>query len=272
MTTPKILVFIPAYRCAQQIPRVIRQFTSEIQALVHTVMVVDNRSPDDTMDAAIRAGEDVFTDCDFLVWKNDDNYGLGGSHKAAFRYAVSKQFTHLIVLHGDDQADIKDIAPLLKSGEAFDHDCLLGSRFMRGSRLMGYSKFRTLGNRVYNALFSLVCLRRIDDLGSGLNLYKLDQFVDFYYKTFPDDLTFNYLMLLGSIDRKQDVKFFPISWKEEDQQSNVRLFSQAFKVLALLSGYAIHRSQFLKRDVRQKPFAHYSGEIVFEKLATTPST
>jgi glycosyltransferase involved in cell wall biosynthesis len=105
--TPKILVFIPAYRCATQITRVIDQFDEHVQAWVHTVMVVDNQSPDNTLEAAIARGKLVLQQCNFIGWRNDDNYGLGGSHKAAFRYAIEQGFDYLVVLHGDDQADIR---------------------------------------------------------------------------------------------------------------------------------------------------------------------
>lgn len=260
---PRILVFIPAYRCEAQITRVIDQFDARVMAWIDTVLVVDNRSPDGTLEAAIARGREKLTDCNFIAWRNNDNYGLGGSHKAAFRYAVEQGFDHLVVLHGDDQADIHDLIPQLEAGAHLDADCLLGARFMRGSRLKGYSWFRTFGNRVYNALFSLVTMRRIYDLGSGLNMYRLAAFREFYYKPFPDDLTFNYAMLLASFNRRQQVRFFPISWREDDQVSNVRLFRQAFKVLGILNGYFLGRGRFLGTDMRARAFDTYAGQIQY---------
>ena len=258
---PKILVFIPAYRCEAQIVRVIGQFEEHVQSWVDTVVVVDNQSPDKTLEVAIERGKSVLTHCQFIAWRNDDNYGLGGSHKAAFRYAVEHNFDYLVVLHGDDQADIRDLIPQLEAGVHLDVDCLLGARFMSGSQLKGYSWFRTFGNRVYNVLFSIVAGRAIYDLGSGLNVYRLAAYRDFYYKTFPDDLTFNYVMLLASYYRKQKVRFFPISWREEDQRSNVKLFRQAFKVLGLLAGYDVRRGHFLASELRARAFVSYVGQI-----------
>jgi len=258
---PKILVFIPAYRCEPQVRRVIDQFDGQVQKWVDTVMVVDNQSPDKTLEVAIERGKTILTDCNFIAWRNDDNYGLGGSHKAAFRYAIENSFDYLVVLHGDDQADIRDLIPQLEAGAHLDVDCILGARFMRGSQLKGYSWFRTFGNKVYNVLFSLVARRSIHDLGSGLNMYRLETFREFYYKAFPDDLTFNYVMLLASYYRKQAVRFFPISWREEDQRSNVKLFRQAFKVLRLLGGYAVRPAQFVGSELRSKSFDTYTGEV-----------
>lgn len=260
---PRILVFIPSYRCAAQIIRVIDQFDENVQQWIDTVMLVDNCSPDDTLSVAIERSKTRFTQCRFIAWLNDNNYGLGGSHKAAFRYAIEQGFDYLVVLHGDDQADIHDLIPQLEQGAHLDVDCLLGARFMDGSRINGYSWVRTFGNHVYNKLFSLAVFRNIHDLGSGLNLYCLTSFRDFYYKPFPDDLTFNYVMLLASYHAGQRVCFFPISWREEDQISNVKLFQQAFKVLGLLVSFFFRRGAFLATDMRTKPFDVYSGKIVY---------
>ncbi|WP_089724008.1 glycosyltransferase family 2 protein [Candidatus Thiosymbion oneisti] len=258
---PRILVFIPAYRCKAQVVRVLDQFDQRVQAWIHTVMVVDNRSPDGTLQAAIDRGTARIIETNFIAWRNDDNYGLGGSHKAAFRYAVEQKMDYVVVLHGDDQADIRDLVPLLEEGVHEQVDCLLGARFMSGSRLKGYSWFRTFGNRLYNKIFSFAVLRNIYDLGSGLNLYRVSSLQEFYYKSFPDDLTFNYVMLLASYHRGQNVRFFPISWREEDQISNVKMFRQAFKVLGLLAGYFFQRGSFLASELRGKAFDRYSGQI-----------
>jgi glycosyltransferase involved in cell wall biosynthesis len=268
-STPRILVFIAAYRCEAQITRVIDQFDEHVQQWVDTVMVVDNRSPDNTLSAAIERGKSRLTNCRFIAWVNDNNYGLGGSHKAAFRYALENGFDYLVVLHGDDQADIRDLIPELECGAHLDVDCLLGARFMRGSKLKGYSMVRSIGNHVYNKLFSLAALRNIHDLGSGLNLYRLSAFRDFYYQAFPDGLTFNYVMLLASYHAGQRVRFFPISWREEDQVSNVKLFSQAFKVLGLLGSFFFRRAAFLATDMRDRPFDAYNGKIVHCSGPTT---
>lgn len=263
MSKEKILVFIPAYRCAAQIVRVLDQFDERVQPWIDTVIVVDNRSPDNTLEAAIERGKERFGKTSFIAWRNDENYGLGGSHKAAFRYAVEHGFDYLLVLHGDDQADIHDILPLFENEAHKKHDCLLGARFMRGSQLKGYSWFRRFGNRVYNALFSLATLRAIHDLGSGLNLYRVSALRDFYYKGFPDDLTFNYVMLLASYHRGHDVRFFPISWREDDQVSNVRMFRQAIRVLGLLASYFFRRGAFLGDEMRKTAFDSYPGKVEY---------
>ncbi|WP_440959028.1 glycosyltransferase [Oceanicaulis sp. LC35] len=263
---PRTLVFIPAYRCEAQIGRVLAQLKGPAADWVSQVMVVDNQSPDGTIEAAHAAARELSVP--WVIWRNADNYGLGGSHKAAMRYARENGFDYLVVLHGDDQADINDLRGAFVSGEAFAHDCFLGARFAPGARLQGYSWFRTFGNQVYNLLFSIVCRRRVYDLGSGLNLYRVSALEMDTINRLPDDLTFNYGMLMLSYARQQDVVFFPISWREEDQSSNVRLFRQAMRVLSLLGQRAWDMRSFFEQDHRLVRHEAYTGTIVHQSETT----
>ena len=161
----KILLFIPMYNCEKQIPRVLHQLEGPAGAYITEVIVVNNRSTDDGEAAVMACVEQMKPPFPVKLLRNNENYGLGGSHKVAFQYALDHGFDYLIVLHGDDQGDIANIVPYLQSEEYEGYDCFLGARFMKGSRLEGYSRFRTFGNVVYNLLFSIGCGFMVYDLG-----------------------------------------------------------------------------------------------------------
>jgi glycosyltransferase involved in cell wall biosynthesis len=239
----KILLFIPAYNCEKQIVRVLAQLDNEVQQYITAIIVVNNRSTDGTEKAVLRFAAE-HPDLPLVLLRNDENYGLGGSHKVAFDYALDNGFEYVIVLHGDDQGSIKDIVPILSEGLYKQYDCCLGARFMKGSALPGYSRFRTFGNKVYNLLFSIVCGRRIYDLGSGLNLYSTKMLENKFYYKYPDNLTFDYCKVMALHCYRQSALFFPISWREDDQVSNVKLFSQATKTLSMLASYLFFRKKF----------------------------
>lgn len=265
MRMNRILLFIPMYNCEKQITRVLGQLTDEVCSYLSEVIIVNNRSTDNG-EAAVQ---------DYLskhklpikasLLRNDENYGLGGSHKVAFQYAIENHFDYCICLHGDDQGSITDILPVLQSGEYKEYDCCLGSRFLRQSKLVGYSKFRTFGNHVFNILFSAAVGKRIYDLGAGLNLYSVAMLKSRFYEKYPDNLTFNCYMLFGLAAYHQSHVFFPITWREEDQISNVKMTRQAWQTLKMAVQFLIQKEVFLEKDARSTKFEAYTSSVIYAK-------
>ena len=259
----KILLFIPMYNCEKQITRVLGQLTAEVCAHLSEVIIVNNRSTDGGEDAVRGYLAEHQLPIPVSLLRNDENYGLGGSHKVAFNYAMEGGFDYLIVLHGDDQGDISNILPHLQNHDYEGYDCFLGARFMKGSKLEGYSLFRTFGNRVYDLLFSIGTGQAVYDLGSGLNMYKVQVLKSRFWEKYKDNLMFNYCMVLGSAFYKHKVKYFPILWREDDQVSNVKMMNQAIVVLKMLGSYVLNKKKFVESEHRDRPVEHYSAQPVF---------
>jgi len=259
----KILLWIPMYNCEKQIVRVLKQLKGEPESYIDHVIIVNNRSTDNGEQAVIRFLKKNKFKMEIELLRNHENYGLGGSHKVAWRYAMDHGYDYVITLHGDDQGHISDIIPWIKNGTYKKYDCLLGSRFLKDSVLDGYSRFRTFGNRVYNVLFSIATLHVIHDLGAGLNMYNVNMLKDEHYIKFADNLTFNYFGVLALRYYKQTYMFFPLRWSEDDQVSNVKMMSQAIKTVGLVLESVFMRKRFFTRDHRTKAITDYSAECVY---------
>lgn len=259
----RILLFVPAYNCARQLPRVVAQLDTEVVRHLADVVVVDNRSTDRTADVA-RAALEGLTGVRARLLRNDENLGLGGSHKVAIDLALAEGHSHLLVLHGDDQASVRDVLPLLSKGEHLQTDALLGARFARGATLEGYSALRTAGNHVFNVLFSIVARKRLTDLGSGLNVFSLEAFRrGGFHHRLADDLTFNYYLILAMAHRGWRLRFFPITWREEDQRSNVKMLSQSRRMLRLLAQAVLDREGFDRAD-HAEPGRRYTSTTLYD--------
>lgn len=245
----RVLLFIPAYNCEKQVVRVLDQLDEGVRPWISRVLVVNNRSTDGT-EQAVQDWMVRHPEVPLVLLRNDANYSLGGSHKVAFSYALQHGFSHVAVLHGDDQADLHDLVPGLENGRALACDSFLGSRFHRSSRCVNYSWFRILGNRLFNALVSLVAGRRLTDLGSGLNLYRTGYLASRFYQNFPDNLNFNVYLLLYGVHSGADFSFFPITWREDDQVSNVRFLQQSLEILGVCAQYLFAREELFSTSPR----------------------
>lgn len=253
----RILIFVPAYNCEKQIPRVAAQLDAPwVREHFEQAIIVDNVSKDSSFDvaqaeAARRPG--------FLrAFRNADNRGLGGSHKTAFAYAREKGYNWVLVLHGDDQGSIEDFRHVVENKVMLDqHDCILGSRFMTQSRTPGYSKFRIFGNHVMNMIYTICLGRRVMDLGSGLNLFRVAALPPFLNRA-PDDLTFNCVLLATLIKWNARIRFEPISWREDDQVSNVKLVRQSIRTVIIPLRAALDGPEFLYTEHRARSTRSYS--------------
>jgi glycosyltransferase involved in cell wall biosynthesis len=263
----RILVVIPSYNCAPQIGRVISQFNQKSSKYFTKVVVINNCSTDGTDAAAIKA----FQHNPYLsgaVYTNRENLGYGGSLKVGFNMGFEGKYDYVLVLHGDDQGHINDIIPYIEDRSYHKYDCTLGARFHPDSMLENYSAFRTFGNKVFNTLFGIVLRKKIFDLGSGLNLYRLSAFSDKEFLNFPDNLTFDYCGIIAHCFKHRNIRFVPITWREDDQISNIKMLRQAIDSLKLLLSFAIRPKVFIEKPKMKCTGMIYSSSLVYQQEHT----
>jgi glycosyltransferase involved in cell wall biosynthesis len=221
----KNLVAIPAYNCEKQVPRVLERIQKHLLNRVDEVIVIENRSTrDNTLQAAIEFSKSEPSG-KIKVIQNNENYGLGGSHKVAINYGLENNFDYICFIHGDDQTNPKEMNALLDCVERDPElSAALGARFMKGSTLHGYNFLRKVANFFLVLLYTIVTFKRTYELGAGLSVHRLSDFKDLRYQTFTFDFNYYIYMLLDYYSKRAKVKFVPISYYETDQISNVGNF------------------------------------------------
>jgi glycosyltransferase involved in cell wall biosynthesis len=260
----RILLFIPMYNCEKQIVRVLDQLDDSVMDYISQILIVNNRSTDNGENAVIAYAK-AHPKLPVKLLRNKENYGGGGSHKIAFNYAKENKFDYIIVLHGDDQGSIKDLIPYLKTGEAYKYDAFLGSRFSKGSQLVNYSKFRIFGNHIFNFFMTLALGRKISDLGAGLNMYRVSFLENGFYMYFINSLTFYVYMLIYTVYSGAGFKFFPLSWREDDQISNAKFFRQSKEIFKITLGYLFNKKGTFSRKENEYSVIDYRSEVIYEQ-------
>jgi dolichol-phosphate mannosyltransferase len=249
MKQPRILVAIPAYNCEKQVGRVLEGFDKKLLDRLEKVIVIDDRGGDNTAEAGQRAIDKLKIGNKVQVVQNVQNLGLGGSHKMAFLYGEKMGADYVAILHGDDQAKAPELNNLIDAAEQDPElGAVLGSRFSKGSQLYGYSWERIWGNRVLNVLYTILSGRRTQDLGSGLNLFRIEDLKDHHFLGFDDRMTFNFDLLLDYYTKHTKLKLVPISWHESDQVTNARNVQVAKRAFRQLMLWRLGRLKFVPQD------------------------
>ena len=90
----RMLLFIPAYNCEKQIVRVLNQLDKRVLAYFEEVLVVNNRSTDNTEKVVLEFLAE-HPEKPVKLMRNTENYGLGGSQKMAFHYAIDHGYDYV---------------------------------------------------------------------------------------------------------------------------------------------------------------------------------
>jgi glycosyltransferase involved in cell wall biosynthesis len=254
------LLVIPTYNCEEQIGRLLQKSACIIDKEFEEVLIIDNGSTDKTVDNAINNLK--LSNNRAKVIQNAQNISLGGSLKTGFLYAKNNSFDFVAVLHGDDQAQIEDLKPIFIDLENEKIDLAIGARFHTHSNLICYSHFRKIGNRLLN-LYCIICTgTKIDDLIAGLNIFRVSKLDMDKIMTYPNNLTFDVHILLRAIYEQQNIKFFPITWTEEDQVSNAKVIKQALTILGLFTKYFFIKERAL--NFEKTPYSYLNYTVLFE--------
>lgn len=116
----RVAVVVPAYREERLIPRML----ARVPAYVDAIYVVDDASPDGTLNAARRVADPRIE----LV-RHTDNRGVGAAIVSGYRAALADGHDVLGVMAGDDQMHPDDLAPLISA-------VLAGADYAKGNRFL----------------------------------------------------------------------------------------------------------------------------------------
>jgi glycosyltransferase involved in cell wall biosynthesis len=235
----KIGLILPTYN----VEKTLAQALEEVARLLHKgaaeLLVIDNASTDLSRPIL----KDFFTNnavpsksC--TIRFNESNRGYGASIKAGFRFFLTRDVTHVLVLHSDAQTDNYLLAnELVRVGAEFESDVILGTRFAAGSDISAYSALRKYGNYFFNWLTKLTTGLTVSDAGAAMVLIPITALNRVEYWKLPEDWKFHPQLNID-LGRMNGLKIreVPIRWADSDADSSVPLLSYGFSLLWMLLG------------------------------------
>jgi dolichol-phosphate mannosyltransferase len=161
----KISIITPTYNEAETLPRFIESLTEALRGgYEYEVIIVDDNSPDGTGAIAESLAERHGR---IKVVHRPGKLGLGTAYKEGFKRASGEL---IVSIDADLSHNPEDIPRLLEAMR--EADIAIGSRLVKGGKIMGRSRWRDLMSISANGLIRLLTGQPIRDWTSGFRIYR----------------------------------------------------------------------------------------------------
>jgi dolichol-phosphate mannosyltransferase len=239
---PEIAVIIPCYNESHHITRVV----ASIPEYIHTVIIVDDCSTDNTLDVLRNIHDPRVT-----VLKHTINQGVGAAMVTGYQEALTRNVSICVKMDGDGQMVADYLPELLQPLLRREADYSKGNRFLNVQALKAMPMIRLIGNGVLSFLTKLVSgYWSIFDPTNGYTAIFSDTLRQMNFSSLQKRYFFETSMLveLNIINAVVEDVYMPAQYG--DEESSLRIGSTILKFPTLLMKSLMRRFfwRYLIRD------------------------
>ncbi len=158
-------VVIPTYNEIDNIDSIVDRVRRAVPDA--TVLVVDDNSPDGTGERASQLAE---TDNHVFTLHRAEKSGLGDAYRAGFRWALDTDADYVAEIDADGSHDPAELPVMFDLAQRTGSDVVLGSRWIQGGHVVGWSAIRQMISRFGNFYARRVLLSASHDLTAGFRV------------------------------------------------------------------------------------------------------
>jgi dolichol-phosphate mannosyltransferase len=161
----KVLVIIPTYNEAENIPRLIPVVLDQGSNI--DVLIVDDGSPDGTagiVRTMMKRSRRIH-----LV-ERPDKMGLGTAYVAGFKFALQRTYEYVFEMDADFSHDPHEIPNFLSAASTYD--LVVGSRYTKGVRVLNWPMRRLLLSYYANIYTRIMTGLPLHDATGGFKCYR----------------------------------------------------------------------------------------------------
>jgi glycosyltransferase involved in cell wall biosynthesis/2-polyprenyl-3-methyl-5-hydroxy-6-metoxy-1,4-benzoquinol methylase len=274
----RIAIFVIAYDAVNTLARTIDRIPPGVLERIEEIFVIDDCSKDNTYYAAL--GYKQARGLDKLkVFRNAVNLRYGGNQKAGYRYAISRGFDIVVMLHADGQYAPEVLESLLAPLEADEADMVFGSRMAAGGNPLrgGMPLYKFVGNKVLTWIENRVVGMSLSEFHSGYRLYSCAALARIPFDANSDEWHFDTQILIQFKEAGLRIAERPIPTYYGDEICHVNGIAYAFNCIRSVLAYRLHKWKWLSLPeyeivpgplYRFKPDPHSSHTLMLDVLRT----
>jgi dolichol-phosphate mannosyltransferase len=264
----RLSVVIPAHNEAESIPGTLRSLTSALDAaqIDHEVIVVDDSSTDGTARCVAEFARDQWR---VRCIRSPYEPGFGLAVRAGLE-AFDGDAVAIVMADGSDSPnDLVRYYGLLEEG----YECAFGSRFVEGSVVHDYPRFKLVLNRIVNFGIRLLFRHGYNDTTNAFKAYRREV-VDNCQPLLSKHFNLTVELPLKAVTRGHTYAIPPVSWTNRATgESKLKLQEMGsrylFIVLYVFLEYHLTRGDYTRRDTPGMPLGARVGSFRGARRAGT---
>lgn len=236
----KVVVVLPALNAAATL----RQTVDAIpKSDVHDVILVDDKSSDETIELARELGLSVIF--------HPHNVGYGGNQKTCYLESLQRGADVVVMLHPDGQYDGKLIPDLIRPILRGEADLVLGSRFLEPgmARRSGMPLYKLVANRVLTTIENVILRTSLSEMHTGYRAYSRRLLLTIPFLRNSLDFSFDTEVLMQAVHFGFRIAEVPARTRYLEETSSIGLGASVvygLKTLWVGTRLLLHRSSVVR--------------------------
>ena len=170
MKGQQTLVIVPTYNEAQSVHRLISSVL-ELLPAIH-ILVVDDGSPDGTANICQTIADADSSGRVHLI-RRAGKQGLGSAYITGFGWGAARGYKAMIEMDADGSHRPVDLVAMVAAFDADETiDCVIGSRWMPGGKVVNWAKQREVLSRGANKYAKFMLDLKVNDITAGFRIYR----------------------------------------------------------------------------------------------------
>lgn len=211
----------------------------------YEVLLIDDASTDDT-EAVVRS---VATEHPRVRYHRSHNpRGFGFTVRAGLELFEGDAVAIVMADGSDDPEDLVRYAEVLAAG----YDCAFGSRFVRGSHVYDYPRFKLVLNRAVNFGIRMLFRHGYNDTTNAFKAYRREV-IDTVQPLLSNHFNLTVEVPLKAVVRGHSYKVVPISWRNRKEGESKLSLQEMGSRYAFIVLYVLLERHLSRGDYRRAP-------------------
>lgn len=243
----KLSVVIPAYNEAESISETITQLESVLSTanINHEIFVVNDNSKDNTIEVLNELSK-IYPSLIYETNNGPNGFGY------AVRYGLERYSGDCVAIMMADLSDSpNDLINFYNKMTEGNFDCVFGSRFIKGGKLIDYPFTKKIINRLANFIIRFVMRIKYNDTTNAFKLYKRNT-IDGIKPFLAPHFNLTIELPLKAIIRGYSYTIVPNSWTNRKYgESKLKIREMGSRYFFILM-YCFIEKYFSRGDFKKK--------------------